>query len=303
MALLSTAWNTLRFVVRHPLNRDHALRALSGFVRWQLGSRLVPGPVLVPFVEGTQIFARPGLAGATGTVYVGLHDFEDMAFLLHLLRPGDRFADIGANVGTYSILAAGVVGADVTAFEPAPAALKWLKLNALINGIGDRMDVREVALGRQPGQVAFTKELDTVNHVAVATHGQSQAEATTIVPVDTLDHVLGATPPTLLKLDVEGFEREVLEGGSQTLRSKALLAVIIEINGSGARYGHSDADIDRALTSAGLSPHAYDPLSRTLRPLATHRTSGNTLYVRSQGEIEARVKTARRFRVGRFRDV
>ena len=42
----------LRFVTRHPLNASHKGAAVARFVRWQLGSRLVPGPVLVPFVNG-----------------------------------------------------------------------------------------------------------------------------------------------------------------------------------------------------------------------------------------------------------
>ena len=43
--------------------------------------------------------------GVTGNVYCGLHDFAEMSFMLHLLRAGDLFADIGANVGSYTVLA------------------------------------------------------------------------------------------------------------------------------------------------------------------------------------------------------
>ncbi len=41
---------------------------------------------------------EPGTTGATGNVYCGLHEFEDMALLLHILRKVDRFVDIGANI-------------------------------------------------------------------------------------------------------------------------------------------------------------------------------------------------------------
>ena len=56
--------------------------------------------------------------GATGNIYCGLHDFEEMSFLMHFLRAGDVFADVGVNVGAYSMLAASV-GARAIAFEPA----------------------------------------------------------------------------------------------------------------------------------------------------------------------------------------
>jgi thymidylate synthase len=61
------------------------------------------------------------MTGATGNIYAGLHEFEDMAFLLHLLRSEDMFADVGSNIGSYTILASGVVGAKSVAFEPVPS--------------------------------------------------------------------------------------------------------------------------------------------------------------------------------------
>ena len=60
------------------------------------------------------------MTGATGNIYTGLHEFEDMMFLLHLLRPGDIFVDAGANIGSYTVLASAVVGAKSISFEPVP---------------------------------------------------------------------------------------------------------------------------------------------------------------------------------------
>jgi Met-10+ like-protein len=85
--------------------------------------------------------------GATGNIYCGLHEFAEMAFTLHLLRPGDLFADIGANVGSYTVLAAGVCGARVVAVEPGPAAGAALAKNIALNRLGDRVSVAAVALG------------------------------------------------------------------------------------------------------------------------------------------------------------
>jgi len=97
--------HTLKFILNHPLNRSHRMRALWRFVRWQVGIRLVHAPVLVPFIENIGMFAQQGMTGATGNIYCGLHEFEDMALVLHSIRPGDLFVDVGANVGSYSLLA------------------------------------------------------------------------------------------------------------------------------------------------------------------------------------------------------
>lgn len=75
-------------------------------LRWQLGSRLLGSRVVVPFVDGSWLLVGTGMHGATGNVYVGLMEFEDMAFVLHLVCEGDEFLDVGANMGVYSILAA-----------------------------------------------------------------------------------------------------------------------------------------------------------------------------------------------------
>src|SRR5262245_41975942 len=110
----------LSFVWNHPLNSTDRIAALGRVARWQIASRLVSGPIALPFVEGTSLLASSGMTGATGNWYCGLHEVRDMSFVLHLLRPGEKFLDVGANVGSYTVLAAGAVGAQVTSVEPVP---------------------------------------------------------------------------------------------------------------------------------------------------------------------------------------
>ena len=100
---------TLHYIVQHPLNRDDRLAAVGRFLRWQLSCRLLPGAVAVPFVNATRLLVTPGMTGATGNLYCGLHEYQDMAFVLHALRAGDRFIDIGANIGSYTVLAADIL--------------------------------------------------------------------------------------------------------------------------------------------------------------------------------------------------
>ena len=80
--------NTLSFLLNHPLSQGRKLATLRRFAAWQIGARLVPGPVACPFANGSSLLVRPGMTGATGNLYVGLHEFADMAFVLHVLRGG-----------------------------------------------------------------------------------------------------------------------------------------------------------------------------------------------------------------------
>lgn len=56
------------------------------------------------WIEGARLMVRNGMTGATGNIYCGLHEFTDMSFVLHLLRPDDLFVDVGANIGSYTVL-------------------------------------------------------------------------------------------------------------------------------------------------------------------------------------------------------
>jgi hypothetical protein len=76
---------SLRFILGHPLNRGRRGAATVRYLRWQLGARLLPGAALVPFVNDTRLLATSGMTGATGNIYCGLAELEDMAFVLHVL--------------------------------------------------------------------------------------------------------------------------------------------------------------------------------------------------------------------------
>ena len=104
---LASILSTFRFIATHPLSSKRPLRALCRYGRWQIESRLRP-EVEFRWIEGSKLIARNGMTGATGNIYCGLHEFTDMAFVLHLLRPDDLFVDVGANIGSYTVLASSV---------------------------------------------------------------------------------------------------------------------------------------------------------------------------------------------------
>ena len=125
--------NSIKFITSHPLNKDDKLKSIFRFLRWQIGSRLLPGIVVYDWINGSKFLVGIGETGLTGNIYTGLHEFSDMAFLLHVLRPDDLFIDVGANVGSYTILACAAIGACGYAFEPIPTTYKRLIENIRIN--------------------------------------------------------------------------------------------------------------------------------------------------------------------------
>jgi FkbM family methyltransferase len=264
--------------------------ALRRFLAWQIGARWVPGPVACPFANNSWLLAQPGMSGATGNVYVGLHEFEDMAFVLHFLRSGDLFVDVGANIGSYTVLAAAGVGAESIAFEPGETAFSWLKRNIRLNGITDLVVSKQKAVGAISGYGLLTRDGDCVNFIVTDSASSVQAD---VVAITTLDESLAERTPLMIKLDVEGYETEVLKGSINTLADPDLKCILIELNGSGRRYGYCDADIRHQLMKSGFSEYIYFPFERKILPKNNSRyRSDNALFIRDQIFVEARLLNA-----------
>lgn len=270
---------TLKFIAQHPLSSRRPVRAFLRYARWQVESRL-RDEVSFDWIEGSKLVVRNGMTGATGNIYCGLHEFVDMAFLLHLLRPGDLFVDVGANIGSYTVLASAVCGARSIAIEPDPGTVRSLRRNVEINGIEDRVTVVEAAVGSSAGTVGFTVGQDTTNRVATSTDRETRE-----VQVRTLDEIVAKEAPVLIKMDVEGYEPEVVAGASSALAQPSLVAVITET---------ADPIIRSVLQNAGFVCASYDPFERVLvaeGELHGPPSSHNTLFVRSD-QLGQRLQTA-----------
>jgi FkbM family methyltransferase len=267
--------NTLSFILNHPLGRLHPLAALKRFARWQTISSF-HDETIIDWIDGAVLCVKRGMTGATGNIYCGLHEFVDMAFLLHLLRTGDLFFDIGANVGSYTILASKVCGAHTIAFEPDSAAVRSLRRNIALNAVEDSVRVERVALGSHEGEISFTVGLDTMNRVATVNDRHAQ-----LVKMKRLDDIPGARSAVFAKLDVEGFEDEVIRGGMSMLSSHNLLAIQCESHGSA---------MTAALIAHSFNEYFYDPFSRALSTRPFGYKASNALFVRDVAQVIRRIE-------------
>jgi FkbM family methyltransferase len=281
---LRTLFGTLAYISGHPLASRRPIAALGRYLWWQAESRL-EREIEYDWLDGAKFVASRGMTGITGNIYCGLHEFYEMGFLLHFLRPGDLFVDVGANVGSYTILSAAVCGANVIAVEPDPETAAGLLRNVNLNAVKDRVEVAQIAAGAQAGEVRLTAGRGAMNRVSVET-----IAPTRLAEVRTLDEIVGRRSPAMLKMDVEGYEAEVLLGAPATLAQPGLLAIVTE---------SWDAAVRDRIESAGFLAHAYDPYARTIsRPgRAYSKYSANVLFLRDLDEVRRRVENAPRRKV------
>lgn len=136
-----------------------------------------------------------------------------------MLRPGDVVFDIGAHIGTYTLIALDLIGPSgrVVAYEPNELTRKYLSQHLSWNGGEDRTIIREACCGERPGASTFYFVPGRAEGMSglVPVEGFSQRQ----VQITTLDQevsTLGLTP-TVLKIDVEGAEWNVLKGAVRLL--------------------------------------------------------------------------------------
>jgi FkbM family methyltransferase len=257
---------------------------MTRYFRWQVGSRILGWPTLVPFVNDSKLIIEPSMHGATGNIYCGLYEFHDMAFLLHYLRPDEVFVDVGANVGTYTVLASAVVGATSVSIEPAADSFVLLQRNIRVNNIGHLVtatccaagkcdEIRQFTVARGPRSTFVGRE-----HVGPAVE----------VPVKPLDALLEGQATALWKIDVEGSELEVLRGATHAIGSPSLRAVILEAHNN---------EIASFMQSYGFETSKYDPFTRELNTAGGRASTKNQLWLRDPSAVESRCQNGPSYRI------
>ncbi len=190
---------------------------------------------------------------------VGTFEPELSRVIERAARSGDVFIDIGANFGWHSLrlLTRRPDVAASYAFEPSRKSLSWLEAGIRANGLDGRVVPRQVALGKQPGRVTLKhfKGLGMVNSSTYHLADWPCEEES--VEMCTLDSIVASLPkaPALVKCDVEGGERDVLEGATELLSGRFgdppiwFLEANYETSGMAGHWPWELVDIARAHAS------------------------------------------------------
>lgn len=287
---------SIKFIWNHPLVKVERLKALFRYFSFHILTRINNVEKSIPFIEGTKVTIRRDLSGIATNYYTYLADFEEMSFLLHFLKPDDVFYDIGSNVGVYTILASGVIGCQTIAIEPVKETYDQLLRNIDLNQIRQAVITYNIALGKDEGIAHISKSKGALNRIRGNKYPDTES-----VKQKSLDIISCKYKPNLLKIDVEGFEMEVLKGGELTLSNPELQGLIIEINGNSRKYGLSDNQIHHEIISYGFKPVCYDPFNRYLKQLNDYNIdSHNTIYVRNYKMIREIIKKSQKYQLGRY---
>lgn len=284
--------NLQRQFTANPVTRERLATTWARVIRWQTIDRLRGAPRLVPLVNGLMLHARHGVTASTGVLYMGFPELESMAFVAHVLRREDTFVDVGANIGTYSIIAAGLSRCRVISIEPVPETYAMLVENLRLNGLLDLARAVNVAVADRPGTVRMTQSEDAANHV-IPSHSTDGF----VVRSMSIDEIVDPDTTTVLKMDIEGYESKAVAGARRLFENPRLAAVVMEF-GCGFHHGADEHELYQAVLRFGFESFSYDPETRSLRPCpGGPGRPGNTIFVRDPDMVQARLEEALRVRV------
>lgn len=147
---------------------------------------------------------------------------DETDYMCKVLKKGDVFIDVGSNIGLFSLIASKIVGdkGKVICFEPSPLTYTRLKENVTINNFNN-LDVRNLGLSDSIGELTFyvsNNGYDAWNSFSPS--ADNKLELSIKVPVSTLDFELNEIDKSkikLVKIDVEGWEKFVLQGAKDFL--------------------------------------------------------------------------------------
>ncbi|SKB05813.1 methyltransferase, FkbM family [Prosthecobacter debontii] len=249
--------------------RDFMLRNVLRRPVWR--DALAKSPSVIRTRAGFPMHVNPG----NDFISMALRLFGNIepvteAFVLDHVPPDGGFADIGANVGYFSLLVAALrPGAHVQSFEPNPPIASLLQQSVALNGLASRVKVNRLAVGDREGELPFCLHDTNTGHSRLAAEGTS---GDIQVPVVVWDEWWASQHPEpiihCVKMDIEGAELLALRGMRGFLQRQKPALIVEAYDHQLREFGCTAEELKQFILELGY---------REARP-----SDGNFYFIHSQ---------------------
>jgi FkbM family methyltransferase len=227
--------------------------------------------------------------------YGHYHERYEAALVARLLEPDDSFWDIGANVGYFTLVAATALNrrGQIVAFEPGRNAYARLTENISLNPYKN-ITTYPVAVSDREGEAVLHVAGDIADSSASlfpAGGDQAGQEVCRTVALDQVLRAEGLRPPTLIKLDAEGAELAVLQGGRALIEASPPMFLMEMEEKNLAAAGASKAAIQQFLAGYGYRA-AHLSKGRWYATAELASVKGRNIFWYIPGEASHRRKAA-----------
>jgi FkbM family methyltransferase len=282
MNLSRVTFSKIGWLIRSPRFRHQPLKVFLRVLRWEW-FRKVGKRMLIDFDGDLRAYLYPNDGVARLTFYFGYHEGATFHFMRRFLQPGMTYFDVGANIGFYSIFAAKRVGPSghVVAFEPQQDTFQRMLENISLNNLHN-IQPYNIAIANKTGILSLHRLDDSSK--SFTSESDATSDSSDTVESTTLDHLFHQNKiakPDYVKIDVEGFELNVLLGMKEILQNSP--PTIIQLELYEAFLMRNDASIGLVESLArqyGYGFYLLDPLQNKLR-VASGLLSGDVFLLNS----------------------
>jgi len=220
--------NSILFILKY--KHRNSIYSLLRYFIWQIIKALKLFPRIVCVSNSKFLIKNIAVANQGGTkLYTcGIYDYDNIMFIKDYYKKfKGSFFDVGSNIGVYSVLISEEINVNIYAFEPHPETYTLLKENLKIN-LRNNVYAENVALGNYNGIVHFSNSpYSSVNKVMI----NSGSDGITVNHISLDEFIfINKIIPDIVKIDVEGYEAEVIEGLKNNISS--IKFIFVETNES-----------------------------------------------------------------------
>ena len=274
------------------LPRLDKLEEISGVMSSRVSVNCGEDEVLVKTQVGYMLCSSKDHALLSCLLDRGELEHGTSVFIQKFLKPCDVYIDVGANIGMHVLAAARRMKGQgkIIAFEPFEKTKFLLDKSLIINGFTNVVEVHQIALSNTQGvRKLFLGKISAHNslfELGILSDNDQWVE----VRMDTLDSVVGSQKVDLIKIDAEGAEIEIIEGGKSLILGNPNVALIVEFGSYHLhRMGYSTDKWLSVFTDLGLVWRIINEATGELEMCSLHKLeqfeSVNLFFARAESEV------------------
>ncbi|NTS43791.1 FkbM family methyltransferase [Flavisolibacter sp. BT320] len=236
MPFFKTVRQISRYINESPANRGQKLYRHFLALLWQVYKRTIGLPLISCLDNGALFILLPNSTNSTGNIYVKTYEAEYIYFLRQAIVEEGIILDIGAHMGLYTLLLKDKFKGGYC-FEPSNDNRRALTHNLAINELQEKFWVCGNAVSSYDGEASLAIKGAYSGENTLTENGKESIRVNTVTIDSFLKQERKNEPVTLIKIDTEGHEKEILEGAKETLKQNRQCIVLFEnSNASFARH-------------------------------------------------------------------
>jgi len=279
-------------ISRSPYNKKHPVFALYRLLYWKMIRALKLKNVKFSIWKDRKIYLNYDSFQCMWVMYNYIVDWEEFNLIRDYVNTEDHVADVGANIGYYTVWMSKFISGKgiVHSFEPDQLNFEKLQKNISLNNIQKNTKANNIALSSIDGFIQFTVSLDGENHISNVENKNTVKVASSTF--DTYCQENSIVNLTYVKVDVEGFEADFLKGSADLLKNKNIDILQLEINATVVNSGKSVEDVLWLLKSNGYQLCKYDILKKELVRINYTKERENYFSTYDMDKMNIRLSTA-----------